>query len=102
MRRGGIRATAAHPPRERLTAAGLSERSGIPEAVVVEKFGLREKRIAAADEHASDLAVAAAGRLLEEVDVEPATIDVVMYFGSSWKDWGVWQAAPWIAHRLGC
>ena len=25
-----------------------------------------------------------------------------MYFGSTWKDWGVWQAAPWIAHRLGC
>lgn len=25
-----------------------------------------------------------------------------MYFGSMWKDFGVWQAAPHIAHRLGC
>ena len=24
-----------------------------------------------------------------------------MYFGSMWKDYAVWQAAPWIAHRLG-
>jgi 3-oxoacyl-[acyl-carrier-protein] synthase-3 len=25
-----------------------------------------------------------------------------MYYGSTWKDYSVWQAAPWIAHRLGC
>ena len=25
-----------------------------------------------------------------------------MYYGSTWKDYPVWQAAPWIAHRLGC
>ena len=25
-----------------------------------------------------------------------------MYYGSTWKDWAVWQAAPHIAHRLGC
>jgi 3-oxoacyl-[acyl-carrier-protein] synthase-3 len=25
-----------------------------------------------------------------------------VYFGSTWKDYPVWQAAPWIAHRLGC
>src|SRR5439155_10745255 len=23
-------------------------------------------------------------------------------YGSTWKDFQVWQAAPWIAHRLGC
>ncbi len=30
-----------------------------------------------------------------------AAIDAVVYFGSMWKDYAVWQAAPWIAHRLG-
>ena len=24
-----------------------------------------------------------------------------MYYGSMWKDYAVWQAAPWIAHRIG-
>ena len=33
---------------------------------------------------------------------DPAEIDVVLYYGSMWKDYPVWQAAPWIAHRLGC
>ncbi len=84
-----------------MSAAEVGERSAIPEQVIVEKFGLRGKHIAAADEHVSDLSIRAAERLLGEADVDPETIDVVMYFGSMWKDYAVWQAAPWIAHRIG-
>src|SRR5439155_25531438 len=29
-------------------------------------------------------------------------IDVVMYYGSTWKDYAVWQVSPLIAHELGC
>ena len=50
----------------------------------------------------SDLSVRAAESLLEQSGAAPGEIDVVMYFGSTWKDYAVWQAAPWIAHRLGC
>ena len=85
-----------------MSAAEISRVSGIPEPVLVDKFGLRGKHIAAADEHVSDMAVAAAERLLSESGVDPALVDVVMYCGSCWKDYAVWQAAPWIAHRLGC
>jgi 3-oxoacyl-[acyl-carrier-protein] synthase-3 len=84
-----------------MTAAELSTRTGIPETVIVEKFGLHRKHIAADGEHASDLSVRAAETLLEEAGVDPESIDVVMYFGSMWKDYALWQAAPWIAHRLG-
>jgi 3-oxoacyl-[acyl-carrier-protein] synthase III len=101
MRRVGLAATASYLPERWMSAAEISERSGIPEAVLVEKFGLRGKHIAAADEHASDLAAAAAGRLLEETGVDPESIDVVLYYGSMWRDWAVWQAAPYIAHRIG-
>ena len=37
-----------------------------------------------------------------EQAVDPEEIDVVLYYGSLWKDYPVWQASPWIAHRLGC
>ena len=84
-----------------MTAADVAGRSGIPESVIVEKFGLRGKHIAAEDEHVSDLSVRAAETLLEESGVDPAGIDVVMYYGSMWRDYSVWQAAPWIAHRIG-
>jgi 3-oxoacyl-[acyl-carrier-protein] synthase-3 len=96
-----LAATASYLPERVMTAADVSERSGIPEEVIVEKFGLRGKHIAADDEHVSDLSVSAASALLEEHGVDPATIDVVMYYGSMWKDYAVWQAAPWIAHRIG-
>jgi 3-oxoacyl-[acyl-carrier-protein] synthase-3 len=96
-----LAATAGYLPDRWMTAAEVGERSGIPEKVVIEKFGLRGKHIAAEDEHVSDLSVRAADCLLVESGIDPELIDVVMYFGSMWKDYGVWQAAPWIAHRIG-
>jgi len=96
-----LAATAGYLPDRWMTAAEVGERSGIPEHVVIEKFGLRGKHIAAEDEHVSDLSVRAAASLLVESEIDPERIDVVMYFGSMWKDYGVWQAAPWIAHRIG-
>ena len=102
MRPVGLAATAHYLPERWMTAAEVGAAADIPEQVVVEKFGLRGKHVAADDEHVSDLAVEAASRLLAEGDVDPSSIDMVMYYGSTWKDYAVWQAAPWIAHRLGC
>jgi 3-oxoacyl-[acyl-carrier-protein] synthase-3 len=96
-----LAATASYLPERWMTAAEVGKRSGIPEQVIVEKFGLRGKHIAAEDEHVSDLSVHAAETLLMEAGVDPESIDVVMYYGSMWKDYAVWQVAPWIAHRIG-
>ncbi|MBA2385342.1 MAG: 3-oxoacyl-ACP synthase [Actinobacteria bacterium] len=85
-----------------MSAAEVGEASGIPEQVIVEKFGLRGKHIADEDEHVSDMSVSAAERLFAETGLDPAGIDVVLYYGSLWREYPVWQAAPWIAHRLGC
>jgi 3-oxoacyl-[acyl-carrier-protein] synthase-3 len=101
MKKACLTATSAYLPERWMTAAEVSERSGIPEHVLVEKFGLRGKHVASEDEHVSDLSLRAAETLLAESGVDPESIDVVMYYGSMWKDFTVWQAAPWIAHRLG-
>jgi 3-oxoacyl-[acyl-carrier-protein] synthase-3 len=101
MRIVGLTATASYVPERWMTAREVADASGIPEDVVVQKFGLRGKHIAAGDEHVSDLSVLAAERLLEETGTDPSTIDAVMYFGSMWRDYPVWQAAPHIAYRLG-
>ncbi|HEV8688382.1 MAG TPA: 3-oxoacyl-ACP synthase [Gaiellaceae bacterium] len=98
----GVAATAAYLPERWMSAAEVAAESGIPEHVIVEKFGLRGKHIAAPDEHVSDLSVSAAKRLLDEASVDPSGIDAVVYFGSMWRDYAVWQVAPLIAHRLGC
>ena len=101
MTRVSLAATAAYLPERWMSAAEVAAASAIPENVIVEKFGLRGKHIAAEDEHVSDLSVRACEALLSESGVEPEAVDVLMYFGSTWKDYAVWQAAPWIAHRLG-
>lgn len=102
MSRVGVAATAAYLPEHWMTAAEIADASGIPEDVIVEKFGLRGKHIAAEDEHVSDLSARVGERLLAEHGVDPKDVDVVVYFGSSWKDYAVWQVAPLLASRLGC
>ena len=43
-----------------------------------------------------------AGGCSRSTAIDPASIGALVYYGSTWKDYPVWQAAPWIAHRLGC
>ena len=100
MRRVGLTATASYLPERWMSADQIAKRSGIPVDVVVDRFGLRGKHIAAPGEHVSDMCVRAAESLLTEHDVDPSSIDAVVYFGSTWKDHAVWQVAPWVAHRL--
>lgn len=102
MSRIGFVGTAHYLPERWMTAEELSHASGIPTDIVIRKFGLRGKHIAAENEHVSDLAVEAGRRLLDNTGVDAMQIDLVIYFGSTWKDHPVWQAAPHIAERLGC
>lgn len=101
MRPVGVTGVASYLPERWMPASELARLSGIPEDVLVARFGLRGKHIAAPDEHVSDMSVAAAEKLLAETGTDPLDLDVVVYFGSTWKDYQVWQAAPHIAHRLG-
>ncbi|HEY3696244.1 ketoacyl-ACP synthase III [Phenylobacterium sp.] len=46
---------------------------------ILEKTGVRERRIAAPGETAADLAYAAARRLFEQPDVDPASVDFLLF-----------------------
>jgi 3-oxoacyl-[acyl-carrier-protein] synthase-3 len=96
-----IRSIASYLPATWMTAAEISWRSGIPEEVVVGRMGLRGKHIAAADEHVSDMSARAGAAALAAAGADPAEVDLLVYFGSSYKDYPVWQAAPRIAALLG-
>jgi 3-oxoacyl-[acyl-carrier-protein] synthase-3 len=81
------------------SAAEISEASGIPEQVLIEKFGLAGKHRARPDEHVSEMCVNAARAVVERNGAD--SIDAVMYFGSHWKDHMVWQVAPAVQEALG-
>jgi len=89
-------------PDERMTGAEIAARSGVPESVVVEKMGVREKRVCPPDEdHPSDMCVAAAEDALADAHLDAADLDLVLYHGSEFKDYLVWSAAADVAERLG-
>jgi len=98
-------------PDERVTGAEIAARSGVPESVVVEKMGVREKRVCPPDsdsrqtpsdaDHATDMCLKAAEDALADAEVAPAEVDMVLYHGSEFKDFVVWSAAANVGERLG-
>ncbi|HVF52565.1 MAG TPA: 3-oxoacyl-ACP synthase [Actinomycetota bacterium] len=95
----GIADLSFYEPERFVTSADLAAGTGIPESVIVEKFGLYGKHVAAPDEHVSDMCIKAAAPIVERHGAD--TIDAVAYFGSHWKDYAVWQVAPKIQRALG-
>ncbi|WP_409178736.1 3-oxoacyl-ACP synthase [Brevibacillus fortis] len=95
----GVEATSVFFPEGVETAERLAEKTGIPTQVIIEKFGLYQKHVADDTLHASDLAVLAAQQLTGSV-IDPAEIDVIIYFGSPHKDYYVWSSAPKITYEL--
>jgi len=89
-------------PDESVTGAEIAQRSGVPEEVVVEKMGLREKRVCPPEaDHPSEMCVAAASEALSDADLDAARLDAVRYHGSEYKDHVVWNLAAKVADELG-
>jgi 3-oxoacyl-[acyl-carrier-protein] synthase-3 len=98
----GLTGYGTYVPEGTITGAEIAERSTIPEAVVVEKMGLRRKHVCPPDDdHVTDMGVAAAREALSDAGIDAADLDLVLYHGSEYKDYVVWSAAAAIADRLG-
>lgn len=82
-------------------SAAVAQATGIPATVVVEKMGLRQKRVASDADQVSTMAVRAAQDALARAAVSPTDVDLVLYHGSEYKDYFVWSAAVRIQHDLG-
>ncbi len=96
-----LAATAHRLPERVMGAREIAALSGIPAEIVAGRFGITSKHVAAPDQHVSDMAVEVGSALLTEHGADPAAIDAVCYFGSTYKDFPVWHVAPLVAHRLG-
>ncbi|UTF52026.1 3-oxoacyl-ACP synthase [Natronosalvus rutilus] len=98
----GLTGYGRYLPDEVVTGEEIAAQSGIPESVIVEKMGVREKRVCPPDDdHVTDMCVAAAEDALEMANRDTADVDLVLYHGSEFKDHVVWSAAANVAERLG-
>ena len=86
-------------PEGRMTVEEMARITGFEADFIVEKIGVREKRVAAADEHPSDMAVTAARKIVKDID--PLSVDVLLYCGSTPVDYTFWVCGHKVQAELG-
>lgn len=96
----GIIGLGTYVPESIVTAKELAEQSGIPESVIVEKYGLKQKRVAVPEETPLYMGVRAAQSALADSGLSAAELDVVIWAGGQHKDYMSWLAGTKIASEL--
>lgn len=77
----------------------IGRESDIPEDVILNKFGIRQRHKALEDESVSDMAVKAAKKALGDFD--PKKLDLVVYCGSEYKDYYLFNLAARVQEQIG-
>ncbi len=95
----GIRNIGIYVPPTIKDSTKISELSGIPEEVVREKFGVVHVHEASDEETVSYMGVEAAKKALDGFD--PEKLDLVVYCGSEFKDYYLFNCAAKIQHEIG-
>lgn len=95
----GIRSIGIYVPAGIRDSRYIGEASGIPEAVIREKFGIKQVHKAGPEETVSFMGAQAARRALGKFD--PRDLDLVVYCGSEYKDYYLFNCAAKIQHDLG-
>ena len=96
----GLREIGVYYPDLVVTSKEIAEKSGIPEDVIVEKFGIGSIRKALPDENVSDMCVKAAKNCIKGI-LEPEEINLIIYHGSEFRDFSLYNCAAHIQYKLG-
>ncbi len=97
----GIVSAGTYIPQSFITAAEIARLSGIPEEIIVNKFGLRRKPVPGPNDHTNAMALWAAQDALAQTDIKPDEIDVVLCTTEEWKEYPLWTAGIKLAYDLG-
>lgn len=95
----GIRSIGVYVPAGIRDSHYIGEASGIPEEVIREKFGIKQVHKAGPEETVSSMGVEAARRALGDFD--PKELNLVVYCGSEYKDYYLFNCAAKIQKDLG-
>ena len=96
-----IRGTGSYLPEKRLTNYDLEKMVETTDAWIMERTGISERPIAAAEQVTSDLAYLAAQQALASAEVKAADIDLIIVATVS-GDYPFPSVACLLQHRLGC
>lgn len=82
----GILATGTYVPGPRMTSADLAEATGIPEAIIRDKFGVHGKPVPGPEDHTCAMGAKAATRALAKAGVDPLEVDVIISISEEHKE----------------
>lgn len=97
----GIVAVGTYIPASYISGADIARLTGIPEDVIVHKFGLERKPVAGPDDHTNAMAVWAAQDALTRSGISADEIDVVLCTTEEWKEYPLWTAGIKLAYDIG-
>ncbi len=100
MTRAQIIGTGSYAPAKVMTNADLAKLVETTDAWIVERTGIKERRVAAEDEVTSDMAVKAAIRALEMANTRADELDMIVV-GTISPDMPMPACAAFVAHKLG-
>ena len=98
--RSRVLGTGSYAPKQVLTNADLEAMVETSDSWIVERTGIRERRLAAPDEACSDLGVLAAQQALADAKVQAAQLDLILV-ATCTGDFPLPSTASLIQHRLG-
>src|SRR4030095_719658 len=101
MIRARITGVGAFLPKRILTNADLEKMVDTNDEWIVQRTGIRERRIVDENEATSDLALRAAQQAMERAGGEPGEIDFIVV-GTTTGDMAFPTTANLVQHRLGC
>ena len=101
MTRAKIIGVGSYAPKRVLTNADLEQMVETSDEWIVQRSGIRERRIADETEATSDLAVRAAQQALERANLVPEDIDFIVV-GTTTPDMFFPSVGNIVQHRLGC
>jgi 3-oxoacyl-[acyl-carrier-protein] synthase-3 len=97
----GIAGIGIYLPDKFMTAKEIAEKTDIPENIIIEKFGIKKKYIPGPKDTTSHMGLEAAKDALNEAEVNPKDIDLIIWNGAQHKDYPCWLAGLKVADELG-
>lgn len=99
----GIVGTGIYLPKQIMTASEIAaETKGVwTESAVIEKLGIKQKRIANKDEGSQEMAYLAALDCLKNTGVDPLEIDVILSVTEEWKEYPLTTSALYVQGKIG-
>ena len=88
-------------PEARHSAAHIAECSGLPEWVVTDKLGIRQKTVPGSGDHPNAMGIAAARAALQAAGRDAQAVDLLISMTEEHKEYPVWTAGIHAAHELG-